>query len=128
MADNITFRGNIASGDMNLDTAILVCVPSKERYNEVDICIASDENSTNLRVGDCDSTWLPWDDRKKLGYEIARRWNIIPNIGSAVKSIVKLRREGMTHHDASYAAAYQQACRDCLEVLKRWDVIKEYNL
>ena len=72
----IEFKGEYLSGKCDLDTTNMICIPAKEKYNEVDICLKSDnETGANVSVCVIDGLSLPYDQKKILGYEIVRRWN-----------------------------------------------------
>ena len=76
--NNLTFHGDMVSGDMDMDKAEMVCVPSKPRYAGVDLCLKSGDDGKsgmNLVIGEVSGDWLSFDEKKKLGYEIAKRWN-----------------------------------------------------
>lgn len=60
---------------MNLDEVEMVCVPSKPKYGEVDLCLQRSCNHMNLVIGTVNEEWLSFEDRIKIGKEIAKRWN-----------------------------------------------------
>lgn len=72
----IEYKGEYVRGMCNLDTTDMVCVPSKPQYGDVDLCLKSD-NHTGMNVAFCtiSTKSLPFKEKKKLGYEIERRWN-----------------------------------------------------
>jgi uncharacterized small protein (DUF1192 family) len=75
MSENIlTFTGDIASGTMDMNTTEMVCVPSKEKYAEVDLTL---KDGMNFCIGKVVGRWLSFEEKKKLGYEIERRWNLV---------------------------------------------------
>lgn len=58
--------------------AEMVCVPSKPHYAEVDLCLKSGDDGKsgmNMVVGQVVGSWLSFEEKKKLGYEIEKRWN-----------------------------------------------------
>lgn len=50
----------------------MVCVPSKAKYSEVDLCL---RNGMNIQVAEINGRSVSFDDRIKLGHEIEKRWN-----------------------------------------------------
>ena len=68
----LKFTGETASGEMDLNVTKMVCVPSKPHYAEVDLCL---KDGMNVVIGQVVGSWLSFDEKKKLGYEIERRWN-----------------------------------------------------
>ena len=73
----LKFKGYIFNGIMELDTTKMVCVPSKPKYADVDICLKDGMNVVIARIYNDD---LSFEEKKKLGYEIATRWNNQPRI------------------------------------------------
>lgn len=69
------FKGRIFNGDMDLNKAKLICIPSKPHYAEVDLCLTEGEYSLNVVVAQILNNDLSFEEKKKLGYEMARRWN-----------------------------------------------------
>ena len=66
------------AGTIDMDRAKMVCVPSKPHYAEVDLCMRSgDDGNSGMEVvvGEVVGNWLSFEEKKRLGYEIERRWN-----------------------------------------------------
>lgn len=83
----IEFKGEYLSGKCDLDVTKMICVPSKEHYNEVDICLKADSDTgMNISVCVIDGVSLPFDQKKILGYEIVRRWNECSRLENLIKS------------------------------------------
>ena len=80
----ITFKGDIVSGDLELDGAVMVCVPAKEHYNTVDLCF---KEGMNIQVAEIHVKWLAHKDKSVLGYEIERRWNNEPVLAGQLKAV-----------------------------------------
>ena len=71
----IEFKGEIISGKMNLDNTKMVCIP-KHKYQDVDLCLKSDnDKGFNILFAEIKCTGLSYEEKKKIGYEIERRWN-----------------------------------------------------
>jgi hypothetical protein len=79
--NELKFHGDYikgGAGTIDLDLAEMVCVPSKPHYAEVDLCLRSGDDGKsgmNMVIGEVVGNWLSFDEKKKLGYEIERRWN-----------------------------------------------------
>lgn len=72
----LNFNGDYANGSIQMNTTNMVCVPSKEIYAEVDICLKADnDKGMNLCIGKVVGNWLSFKEKQKLGYEIEKRWN-----------------------------------------------------
>ena len=71
----LKFKGNVFNGEMDLDKVKFVCIPSKPQYAAVDLCLTEGENSFNIVIGEILNRDLSFEEKKKLGYEIERRWN-----------------------------------------------------
>ena len=74
----LNFTGDIASGNIDMDKAEMVCVPSKPKYADVDLCLKSGDDGKsgmNLVVAQVVGDWLYFEEKQKLGYEIEKRWN-----------------------------------------------------
>ena len=71
----LNFDGGIVSGTLDLDSAEMVCVPAKKHYNAVDLCFLNKPSSMNISVLAIDCDWLDYENKRKLGYEVERRWN-----------------------------------------------------
>ncbi|BCE02959.1 hypothetical protein [Marinicellulosiphila megalodicopiae] len=74
MSNILNFKG-VFSGEMDLDEAKMVCVPSKPHYGTVDICLKNDGVTGNFCVLDVDCNSLSFEEKQKLGYEVEKRWN-----------------------------------------------------
>jgi hypothetical protein len=70
--NKLNFKGNIINGEINMDITEMICIPSKPQYQEVDLCLKS---GMNIVIGEIVGNSLSFDEKKKLGYEIAKRWN-----------------------------------------------------
>lgn len=67
---------NFRTGDsIDLGSALLVCIPSKPKYAEVDLCIQATVNHAPLGVIEIFGKSLSFEEKKKLGDEIVKRWN-----------------------------------------------------
>lgn len=83
--NKLSFSGDIANGNLDMNTTKMVCVPSKPRYAEVDLCLKSDNSKgMNLCIGQIVSDWLTFEEKQKLGYEIEKRWNAALKSSDAV--------------------------------------------
>ena len=80
--NKIKFQGNLVTGESDLNTAQIICIPSKPRYEEVDLCLRDNEHSPSVHVGRIKSSYLPFEESIKIGTEIENRW-----IGYANKQI-----------------------------------------
>ncbi|MDR2099704.1 MAG: hypothetical protein LBP40_02600 [Campylobacteraceae bacterium] len=76
----ITPKWEYVEGSFDTETVKLVCV-AKEKYDDVILCVEEEGRSSNfgfaeitLNTNGCDKHAV-FDDAKKLGEEIARRWN-----------------------------------------------------
>jgi hypothetical protein len=70
----IEFKGDIVSGDCDLEITKLVCVPS-HKYQTVELCLKSNgTKGWNIVIGAIDCA-IDYSDKKKLGLEIEKRWN-----------------------------------------------------
>jgi len=71
---DIEFKGNIVSGNCDLEYTKLVCVPS-HKYQTVELCLKSNgTKGMNIVIGSIDCA-IDYPDKKKLGFEIEKRWN-----------------------------------------------------
>lgn len=68
----IEMKSDIVSGSFDTKTEKLMCIPSN-KYKEVDICLEN-KGSMHLQIFDISRT-MPYEDRKKFGEELCRRWN-----------------------------------------------------
>jgi hypothetical protein len=73
MNSELIFKGMVFNGSLDLTEAKMVCVPSKPHYADVDICLKSD--NCNIGVAGIENDSLSFEEKKKLGYEIVKRWN-----------------------------------------------------
>lgn len=76
MNNELIFKGQVFNGSLDMSLTEFVCVPSKPHYAAVDLCLR--ENGTtgpNICVADIDNNCLSFDEKKKLGFEIEKRWN-----------------------------------------------------
>ena len=80
----ITFKGDTVTGELQLSDAEMVCVPAKEKYNEVDLCFRS---GMNIQVAGINVGWLDYENKKILGYEIENRWNQVPKLIERIKEL-----------------------------------------
>jgi hypothetical protein len=71
----LKFNGDIVSGDLDLQNSEMLCVPAKEHYNIVDIAFKNPGQSMNISVAEISASWLNYENKKVLGYEIEKRWN-----------------------------------------------------
>ena len=73
---NIKLKGNYIDLDFDTERATMVSIPSKEKYHQVDIAIMPDKNYAPIVIA---TLWFSqienFENLKKLGEEIARRWN-----------------------------------------------------
>ena len=67
-----TDNGGFFSGTIDMKSAEMVCVPSKEQYAEVDLCL---KDGMNFQVAEILGKSLSFAEKKKLGKEIESRWN-----------------------------------------------------
>lgn len=73
---NIKLKGNYANLNFDTEQATLVSVPSKEKYHQVDIALTPEKNCDSVVIATLEfSQKENFEDLKKLGEEIARRWN-----------------------------------------------------
>lgn len=70
--NTLVFKGRIVNGTMDLSITPMICVPSKPHYAEVDICL---QDGWNHVVAEIVGDSLSFEEKKKLGYEIVKRWN-----------------------------------------------------
>lgn len=68
----IKFNGPIIEGEIDMDKTDMVCIPSKEKYANVDLCF---KDGMNIQIGGIEGRSVSFEDRKKIGYEIEKRWN-----------------------------------------------------
>lgn len=69
---NLVFKGKYLNGTIDLSITEMVCIPSKPHYAEVDLCLKDNWNHVVAQiVGES----LSFEEKKKLGYEIEKRWN-----------------------------------------------------
>ena len=76
--NEIIFTGEYANGTIDMDIAEMLCIPSKPHYAEVNLCLRSGDDGKsgmNMVIGEVVGSWLSFEEKKKLGYEIANRWN-----------------------------------------------------
>ena len=73
---NIKLKGNFINLDFDTERATLVSIPSKEKYHQVDIALEPDKNYAPVVIATLEFSQMEnFEDLKKLGEEIARRWN-----------------------------------------------------
>lgn len=90
----IDFSGEYVTGKCNLDTTDMVCVPSKPHYNEVDLCLKSDgREGMNVAFCTINTKALSFEEKKKLGYEIERRWNELARLQQENKQLQLKNKE-----------------------------------
>ena len=68
----IKFNSPYIIGEIDIDEIEMVCVPSKEKYGNVDLCF---KDGMNIQIGGIEGRSLSFKDRQKIGYEIEKRWN-----------------------------------------------------
>ncbi len=86
----LTFKGIVFNGSLELDSTAMVCVPSKPHYAQVDICLRAD---CNVVVASIDNNCLSFEEKQKLGHEIVKRWN---DYAELKNQILIYARENMT--------------------------------
>ena len=74
--DPLVFKGKMVNGTLDLNTVQMVCVPSKPHYAEVDLCL---KDGWSFVVAEVVGNSLSFEEKKKLGYEIEKRWNAYKN-------------------------------------------------
>lgn len=114
-SENILKFKGLFTGEMNLDEVVMVCVPSKEKYSEVDLCFKAVDNSINYCVAQIDCNSLSFEEKKKLGYKIQDRWNVenqkdFENNQDLLKELQKTMR-----HAEKLAYEYFKNCEVGLE-------------
>ena len=73
---NIKLKGNYIDLDFDTERATMVSIPSKEKYHQVDIAIMPDKNYAPIVIATLEFSQIEnFENLKKLGEEIARRWN-----------------------------------------------------
>ena len=73
---NIKLKGNYIKLDFDTERATMVSIPSKEKYHQVDIAIMPDKNYAPIVIATLEFSQIEnFENLKKLGEEIARRWN-----------------------------------------------------
>ena len=70
----VKFNGGLVTGETDLDTAQIICIPSKPRYADVDLCLRDTPNSSSVQIGEIKASYLMFEERIKIGREIERRW------------------------------------------------------
>ncbi len=59
--------------NIDLTKAEFVCIPSKQKYAQVELCIRPEPGYMSFTVGEIDTRRLSFDDRIKIGKEIESR-------------------------------------------------------
>ena len=77
MKNTITFNGNYIEGSVDLNEIKMICIPSKPQYKEVNICF---KDGMNIQIGEIAGKSVSFEDRIKIGKEIAKRWNAYEHI------------------------------------------------
>ena len=67
----IVFKGNRIEGEIPFSYE-MVCIPSKDKYSEVDLCL---KDGMNIQIAEINGKSATFESRKELGYEIEKRWN-----------------------------------------------------
>lgn len=67
----IKFNGLVV-GELDMAETDMICIPSKPRYQDVDLCF---KDGWNIQIGEISGSSVSFEDRQKIGYEIAKRWN-----------------------------------------------------
>lgn len=101
MDNQLNFKGTVFNGPMDMASTKFVCVPSKPHYAAVDLCLKADGNKgCNIVVAEIDNNCLSFDEKKKLGYEIEKRWNAsdrVSKLEHALTQILELAESDSTH-------------------------------
>lgn len=98
MNTELIFKGTVFNGSLDLVETQMVCVPSKPHYADVDICLRSD--NCNIMVAAIDNNCLSFEEKKKLGYEIEKRWNEgdrIAELEHALTQVLELASRDSEH-------------------------------
>lgn len=91
----LQFSGNVFNGDVDLVDAELVSVPSKPHYACVDIAVKTER--FNIGIMEVTNSDLPFDEKKKLGAEVARRWNRVAELEHALVQVMELAKRESPH-------------------------------
>lgn len=98
MTNQLVFKGTVFNGSLDLDDVKMICVPSKPHYAAVDICLKSE--GCNISIADIDNDCLSFEEKKKLGYEIEKRWNSADRVGElehALAQVLELAKRDSEH-------------------------------
>ena len=110
----ITFKGDIVTGELELNDAEMVCVPAKEQYNTVDLTLRS---GMNIQVAEIHVNWLDYKNKKVLGYEIEKRWNLTPKLIDLLERSICGLEWYKTEHPDSWSKADEEHLTECLKTL-----------
>lgn len=83
LKDAIVFKGPYIEGEIPF-TAEMVCIPSKPRYKDVDLCL---KDGMNIQVGSIGGKQATFESRIALGYEVQKRWNAYSDAVEIIKDI-----------------------------------------
>lgn len=89
--ETLNFNGKLVSGEFSIKNSNMLCIPSKAQYEEVSLAMKC--NNFSISVCDVTSSELNFEEKKNLGFEIARRWNLIDKtekLEAALNTILKL--------------------------------------
>lgn len=117
----ITFKSDYINGKLDLNEVKLSCIPSKPRYNDVDICFIDGMHVEIFDIGRKKA--LSTEDRILIGEEVVNRWN---NYNSLLDSLIKvlqgLELSGMVGCSSwnSILPIVEKAAK------KPWNEIKEF--
>lgn len=80
----IRLKSDFCKGEIYLDTAEMVCIPSKPHYQEVELAF---KRGANLVIATVNENCIPFEDRIILGNEIEKRWNAYPELKKRIDQL-----------------------------------------
>ena len=85
---NNTIKFIRSDEEIDLNTTEMSCIPSKEKYSEVDLCLNS---GVPIQIGEIlRKKLLSFEDRIKIGKEVEKRWNSYNQTNEKINSLVHL--------------------------------------
>ncbi|MCG7545366.1 hypothetical protein MHM93_14390 [Pseudoalteromonas sp. MM17-2] len=120
MTNELIFSGAVFNGSIDMDETEFVCVPSKPHYAAVDLCLrANGDAGPNIAIADINNNSLPFEQKKKLGHEMEKRWNNQPKLVELLERSINGLEWYRTTHPCSWSEADEEHLNECRKALQR---------